>query len=191
MAWRHERREDSFGPRFETASLAERRQSLCDSCVACRPGDDGLGSHGSYEKHFGPSDGSIDHKAAKDRISNAAAAGARLTQREQPSHITTALETGSEVDACIEKFCLNDDQAETVRCISHWQSETLQENQEAEVAPSSPICLIHGPFGTGKSSLLVAIIHLLTASRADVTAAMHPLIQLAYCSFCSASRCVC
>ena len=80
------------------------------------------------------------------------------------------LEVDSAVDACVEKFCLNEDQEKTVRCISQWQLEALQETQETAVAPSSPICLIHGPFGTGKSSLLVAIIHLLTASRADVTA---------------------
>ena len=32
---------------------------------------------------------------------------------------------------------------------------------------ASPVCIIHGPFGCGKSSLLVALIHYLLAQRSQ------------------------
>ena len=32
---------------------------------------------------------------------------------------------------------------------------------------ASPVCIIHGPFGCGKSSLLVALVHYLLAQRSQ------------------------
>jgi len=59
----------------------------------------------------------------------------------------------------ITRFRLNEEQADVVRHISSWPS-----------SPSSPsssnrIALIHGPFGTGKSSLIVALIHYILEAR--------------------------
>ncbi len=33
-------------------------------------------------------------------------------------------------------------------------------------APASPVCVVHGPFGTGKSALLVALLHFFAAAGA-------------------------
>ena len=37
---------------------------------------------------------------------------------------------------------------------------------------ASPVCIIHGPFGCGKSSLLVALIHYLLAQRHQARSAL-------------------
>lgn len=40
------------------------------------------------------------------------------------------------------------------------------------VQAASPVCIVHGPFGCGKSSLLVALIHYLLAQRAQQGSAL-------------------
>ena len=54
-------------------------------------------------------------------------------------------------------------------CALHWQLGAAQRMPSAAaIAPPAlqpPICLIHGPFGTGKSSLLVALLRLLLLLR--------------------------
>lgn len=37
---------------------------------------------------------------------------------------------------------------------------------------ASPVCIVHGPFGCGKSSLLVALIHYLLAQRGQEGSAL-------------------
>ncbi|BDA40874.1 Protein ZGRF1 [Coccomyxa sp. Obi] len=57
----------------------------------------------------------------------------------------------------IEQFGLNAEQATVLRAMQPW---FLPSSKGA-----SPLCIVHGPFGTGKSMLLVAAIHLLLALR--------------------------
>ena len=44
--------------------------------------------------------------------------------------------------------------------------------QCARVQEASPVCIIHGPFGCGKSSLLVAIIHYVLTQRSQASSAL-------------------
>eukprot|EP00210_Caulerpa_lentillifera_P007831 g7473.t1 len=69
---------------------------------------------------------------------------------DQPRRLGSTL-----VDQIGSDFQLNEQQLEVLIRVSNWTSDP---------EPDPPICLIHGPFGTGKSSLLVAIIHLLSNS---------------------------
>jgi len=50
---------------------------------------------------------------------------------------------------------LNNDQRLVLRHVSSWNQERGK----------SPVCLVHGPFGTGKSQLLVSALHLLLSLR--------------------------
>lgn len=51
---------------------------------------------------------------------------------------------------------------------------TLQERRESCIYMQavSPVCIVHGPFGCGKSSLLVALIHYLLAQRGQAGSAL-------------------
>eukprot|EP00890_Picochlorum_soloecismus_P000564 jgi/Picsp_1/1508/NSC_04986-R1_prematurely terminated mrna decay factor-like len=52
---------------------------------------------------------------------------------------------------------LNDDQRLVLKHVASWNQERSK----------SPVCLVHGPFGTGKSQLLVSALHLLLSLRAQ------------------------
>ncbi|KAA6422216.1 MAG: hypothetical protein FRX49_07967, partial [Trebouxia sp. A1-2] len=56
------------------------------------------------------------------------------------------------------EFQLNTDQVAVLVHCSRWASADKD---------ASPVCIIHGPFGCGKSSLLVALIHYLLAQRSQ------------------------
>lgn len=55
----------------------------------------------------------------------------------------------------IREFGLNPDQAGAVCHVDRWIQDTPGQNSRP------PICLVHGPFGSGKSTLIVSIIHVL------------------------------
>ena len=48
----------------------------------------------------------------------------------------------------------------------------LRKHVHACPQAASPVCLVHGPFGCGKSSLLVALIHYLLAQRGQEGSAL-------------------
>lgn len=62
-------------------------------------------------------------------------------------------------EAVVTKFGLNPEQAAVVRQVASWAPT------KTNSPPPPPICLIFGPFGCGKSSLLVAVLHLILALR--------------------------
>ena len=55
---------------------------------------------------------------------------------------------------------LNDDQKLVLKHVASWN----------QARSESPVCLVHGPFGTGKSQLLVSALHLLLSLRAQDSA---------------------
>ena len=75
----------------------------------------------------------------------------------------------------ISSFKLNTEQADVLYSIAGWavkEAKTTSgavsfgQNHKCEhLGHKPPVCLIHGPFGTGKSTLLVAILHLIMSLR--------------------------
>lgn len=55
---------------------------------------------------------------------------------------------------------LNDDQAAVMTQVASWVQYELS-GQRSDSPPELPVCLVHGPFGSGKSSLLIAVILLI------------------------------
>lgn len=53
------------------------------------------------------------------------------------------------------KFSLNTHQMEVLSHVARWHTQPTYQ----------PICLVHGPFGSGKSQLMVSILHLILALR--------------------------
>ena len=76
-----------------------------------------------------------------------AAAGSQV----EPTHISVAAASG-ECQSVAEEFGLNLEQTAVLQQCDGWRSAA---------AGASPICVVHGPFGSGKSSLLVAVIQFL------------------------------
>jgi hypothetical protein len=66
--------------------------------------------------------------------------------------------------AVVARFNLNEEQAAVVAQLAAWCAPGG--GGGAGGAPPPPICLVHGPFGTGKSTLLVALLHFVLAQRA-------------------------
>jgi len=69
----------------------------------------------------------------------------------------------------VARFALNPEQADVARAVAAWLPPGAAAASAAGAAAPQPrhpggVALIHGPFGTGKSSLLVALVHLLTAN---------------------------
>lgn len=85
-----------------------------------------------------------------------------------PSRQDELQETNANADANavrIAEICrLNAEQAQVLHHVAGWASRQR---------PSSPLCLVFGPFGCGKSSLLVAVIRLVMALRSDRTSLLH------------------
>ena len=79
--------------------------------------------------------------------SEQAAAGSQV----EPAHISMAAASG-ECQSVAEQFCLNLEQTAVLQQCDGWRSVATG---------TSPVCVVHGPFGSGKSSLLVAVIHFL------------------------------
>ena len=78
-------------------------------------------------------------------------------------------------EAVIQKFTLNDEQATVVRHVATWATNSTTADKAAP-----PVCLVFGPFGCGKSSLLVAVLHLLLKLRnlgAGADGSANPLSQ--------------
>jgi AAA domain/Protein of unknown function (DUF2439) len=71
---------------------------------------------------------------------------------------------GEHAEKVIHKFKLNAEQAAVVRHISTWANNVNDKNNSTGAA-LPPVCLIFGPFGCGKSSLLIAVLHLLLKLR--------------------------
>jgi hypothetical protein len=61
-------------------------------------------------------------------------------------------------EAVIQKYKLNTEQAIVVRHVATWSN-----THGAAALP--PVCLVFGPFGCGKSSLLIAVLHLILQLR--------------------------
>ena len=123
-----------------------------------------------------------------------------ISGRERYHHQASRQESGSEHNCAaeddgsprrlamevIQRFNLNEEQAEVVHHVATWtEHQDLRmdgriNSLHSEDAPrcrgASPVCLVHGPFGTGKSTLLVAILHLILQLR-ERTAGDNPLLQ--------------
>ena len=76
-----------------------------------------------------------------------AAAGSQV----EPTHVNVAATSG-ECQSVAEQFNLNLEQTAVLQQCDGWRNAATG---------GSPICVVHGPFGSGKSSLLVAVIHFL------------------------------
>ena len=66
-----------------------------------------------------------------------------------------------EVRSVSERFSLNEYQKKALSHVASWNYSGSDDQN------SSPLCLVHGPFGSGKSSTLVAILHLILKLRAS------------------------
>ena len=66
-----------------------------------------------------------------------------------------------EVKSVSEGFGLNEYQQKVLSHVASWHYSGSNDRS------SSPLCLVHGPFGSGKSSTLVAILHLILKLRAS------------------------
>lgn len=120
-------------------------------------------------------DGAATHAASSDHTP------CDISQKEtlnpKPPAATNAVDDMKEIYASPTQLCdhlissleLNEEQAAVIKHVASWaQQQQQQENISLAVHPPptqqrqhstvSPVCLIHGPFGTGKSSLLVALL---------------------------------
>ena len=68
-----------------------------------------------------------------------------------PTHISVAAASG-DCQSVAEQFKLNLEQTAVLQQCDGWRNAARG---------ASPVCVVHGPFGSGKSSLLVALIHFL------------------------------
>jgi len=78
-------------------------------------------------------------------------------------------------EAVIQKFKLNAEQAAVVRHVATWANSSTSSRKAAP-----PVCLVFGPFGCGKSSLLIAVLHLVLKLRnlgAGADGSVNPLSQ--------------
>jgi hypothetical protein len=101
-------------------------------------------------------------------LTNTSSEGEKLeSEKDQEEEIAVeVLKTPAELaESVIQKFTLNAEQAIVVRHVATWASQT---------GALPPVCLIFGPFGCGKSSLLIAVLHLLLKLR---TRASTPLSE--------------
>eukprot|EP00873_Tetraselmis_striata_P003485 jgi/Tetstr1/423749/TSEL_014381.t2 len=91
---------------------------------------------------------------------------ALLRRPEAPPTSAGDAATGCPVGALAEsvasQFELNPEQSAAISSsVAPW---FLDDRQPSQDCAGDPVCLVHGPFGTGKSSLLIAMIHFISAA---------------------------
>ncbi|MEW5302806.1 MAG: hypothetical protein WDW36_005553 [Sanguina aurantia] len=90
------------------------------------------------------------------------------------SPLPAPLDCMAAAERVIDDFGLNPDQADVIRHVGSWLQQPPQEQPPEATAPlpcRPPVCLVHGPFGSGKSSLLVAVITFLVRQGQGMAAA--------------------
>ncbi|KAG7669212.1 hypothetical protein Ndes2526B_g05511 [Nannochloris sp. 'desiccata'] len=121
--------------------------------------------------NMGPTTILNESNCVKDKEEGKDGDGVAVEQQEEDELSKTPAELA---EAVIRKFKLNAEQATVVRHVATWANSSIS----AEAAP--PVCLVFGPFGCGKSSLLIAVLHLLLKLRnlgAGADRSANPLSQ--------------
>ncbi|KAJ7515544.1 hypothetical protein O6H91_22G017200 [Diphasiastrum complanatum] len=80
-----------------------------------------------------------------------------LNSSKTSSHqVPLDVETFELANEAIAKYSLNEDQAKVLNTVANWFS--LSGNDSAIDSSNPEFCLVHGPFGSGKSHLLVILV---------------------------------
>ena len=84
-------------------------------------------------------------------LADAGGEQAAASSQVESTHVNVAAASG-ECQSVAEQFKLNEEQTAVLQQCDGWRHAAMG---------GSPVCVVHGPFGSGKSSLLVAVIHFL------------------------------